>query len=68
MPFLEAYLLATMKLPGVQPKQVHGWYLAVYVDAVEWVELPDTLGMSPHCKGCRPCTIAPRLSVVAGSG
>ncbi|MDP3613987.1 MAG: cryptochrome/photolyase family protein, partial [Rubrivivax sp.] len=24
---------------GVQPKQVHAWYLAVYVDAVEWVEL-----------------------------
>jgi deoxyribodipyrimidine photolyase-related protein len=25
---------------------VHEWYLAVYVDAVEWVELPNTLGMS----------------------
>jgi deoxyribodipyrimidine photolyase-related protein len=33
-------------LLGVQPKQVHEWYLAVYVDAVEWVELPNTLGMS----------------------
>ncbi len=33
-------------LHGVQPKQVHAWYLAVYVDAVEWVELPNTLGMS----------------------
>jgi deoxyribodipyrimidine photolyase-related protein len=33
-------------LHGVQPKQVHEWYLAVYVDAVEWVELPNTLGMS----------------------
>jgi deoxyribodipyrimidine photolyase-related protein len=31
---------------GVDPKQVHEWYLAVYVDAVEWVELPNTLGMS----------------------
>ena len=28
---------------GVDPKQVHAWYLAVYVDAVEWVELPNTL-------------------------
>ena len=33
-------------LHGVQPKQVHQWFLAVYVDAVEWVELPNTLGMS----------------------
>ena len=33
-------------LLGVDPKQVHQWYLAVYVDAVEWVELPNVLGMS----------------------
>ncbi len=33
---------------GVSPKQVHAWYLAVYVDAVEWVELPNTLGMSQN--------------------
>jgi deoxyribodipyrimidine photolyase-related protein len=33
-------------LLGVDPKAVHAWYLAVYVDAVEWVELPNTLGMS----------------------
>ena len=31
---------------GVEPRQVHEWYLAVYVDAVEWVEAPNTLGMS----------------------
>lgn len=36
---------------GVQPRQVHGWYLAVYVDAVEWVELPNTLGMSQYADG-----------------
>ena len=36
---------------GVQPKQVHAWYLAVYVDAVEWVELPNTLGMSQYGDG-----------------
>ena len=35
-------------LLGVEPRQVHEWYLAVYVDAVEWVELPNTLGMSQH--------------------
>jgi deoxyribodipyrimidine photolyase-related protein len=33
-------------LLGVRPRAVHEWYLAVYVDAVEWVELPNTLGMS----------------------
>ena len=38
-------------LLGVQPRQVHEWYLAVYVDAVEWVELPNTLGMSQYGDG-----------------
>ncbi len=38
-------------LVGVDPKRVHEWYLAVYVDAVEWVELPNTLGMSQFADG-----------------
>ena len=38
-------------LLGVQPKAVHAWYLGVYVDAVEWVELPNTLGMSQFADG-----------------
>lgn len=38
-------------LLGVQPQQVHQWFLAVYVDAVEWVELPNTLGMSQSADG-----------------
>jgi deoxyribodipyrimidine photolyase-related protein len=38
-------------LLGVDPKAVHAWYLAVYVDAVEWVELPNTLGMSQAADG-----------------
>ena len=38
-------------LLGVHPKQIHEWYLAVYVDAVEWVELPNTLGMSQYADG-----------------
>ena len=43
-------------LLGVKPQEVHQWYLAVYVDAGEWVELPNTLGMSQfgdqtlHCQ------------------
>jgi deoxyribodipyrimidine photolyase-related protein len=36
---------------GVRPAEVHQWYLAVYVDAVEWVELPNTLGMSQYADG-----------------
>ncbi|HNV84416.1 MAG TPA: cryptochrome/photolyase family protein [Arenimonas sp.] len=36
------------QLLGVEPKQIHEWYLAVYVDAVEWVELPNVLGMSQY--------------------
>jgi deoxyribodipyrimidine photolyase-related protein len=38
-------------LYGVHPRHVHEWYLAVYVDAVEWVELPNTLGMSQYGDG-----------------
>jgi deoxyribodipyrimidine photolyase-related protein len=38
-------------LLGVRPQAVHAWYLGVYVDAVEWVELPNTLGMSQYGDG-----------------
>jgi len=38
-------------LLGVEPAKVHEWYLAVYVDALEWVELPNTLGMSQYGDG-----------------
>ena len=38
-------------LIGVSPRAVHEWYLAVYVDAVEWVEVPNTIGMSQFADG-----------------
>jgi deoxyribodipyrimidine photolyase-related protein len=33
-------------IAGLDVKQVQQWYLAVYSDAFEWVEMPNTLGMS----------------------
>ncbi len=38
-------------LTGVDPAQVHEWYLSVYIDAFEWVEAPNTLGMSQFADG-----------------
>jgi deoxyribodipyrimidine photolyase-related protein len=38
-------------LAGINPKEVHQWYLAVYADAHEWVELPNTIGMSQYADG-----------------
>ena len=33
-------------LAGLSPQALHGWYLGIYIDAYEWVEAPNTLGMS----------------------
>ena len=38
-------------LAGVDPAQVHDWYLAVYADAYEWVEAPNVIGMSQFADG-----------------
>ena len=38
-------------LAGIDPHQVHEWYLAVYVDAYEWVEAPNVIGMSQFADG-----------------
>ena len=38
-------------LIGADPHAVHEWYLSVYIDAFEWVELPNTLGMSQFGDG-----------------
>ncbi|MFH4247216.1 cryptochrome/photolyase family protein, partial [Acinetobacter baumannii] len=38
-------------LAGVNPSEICEWYLAVYVDAYEWVELPNTLGMAMYADG-----------------
>jgi deoxyribodipyrimidine photolyase-related protein len=33
---------------GVNPREVEQWFLGVYIDAFEWVELPNVIGMSQH--------------------
>jgi deoxyribodipyrimidine photolyase-related protein len=38
-------------LAGLDPTEVCEWYLAVYADAYEWVELPNTLGMALYGDG-----------------
>ena len=38
-------------LAGLNPKALHHWYLGVYIDAFEWVELPNTVGMSQFADG-----------------
>lgn len=40
-------------LAELSPQQVADWYLAVYVDAVEWVELPNVAGMALFANGGR---------------
>ncbi len=40
-------------LAEVLPQQVSDWYLAVYVDAIEWVELPNVIGMALFANGGR---------------
>lgn len=35
-------------LAGITPSEICEWYLAIYMDAFDWVELPNTLGMVMH--------------------
>jgi deoxyribodipyrimidine photolyase-related protein len=38
-------------IAGIDPHALHEWYLSVYADAYEWVELPNTVGMSQFADG-----------------
>ena len=35
-------------LAGIDPEQVDAWYLGIYIDAIEWVEMPNTRGMTQY--------------------
>lgn len=43
-------------LAGLDPTELHRWYLGIYIDAFEWVEAPNTLGMSQWADGGRLAT------------
>ena len=51
-------------LAGLNPHALHHWYLGVYIDAFEWVELPNTLGMSQFADGGKLAT-KPYVSAAA---
>ncbi len=39
------------QLLGVHPRKFHDWHMAMYADAIDWVSLPNALGMSQHGDG-----------------
>lgn len=38
-------------LAGIDPEEVDRWYLGIYIDAIEWVEITNTRGMSQYADG-----------------
>jgi deoxyribodipyrimidine photolyase-related protein len=38
-------------LAGIDPDEVDRWYLGIYIDAIEWVEITNTRGMSQFADG-----------------
>mgnify|MGYP000589440784 CR=1 FL=1 len=51
-------------LTQIHPDEVDAWYLGIYVDAIEWVQLPNTRGMSQFADGRK---IATKPYVSSGS-
>ncbi|WP_372754450.1 cryptochrome/photolyase family protein [Mariniflexile sp.] len=43
-------------LTQTHPNEVDAWYLGIYVDAIEWVQLPNTRGMSQYADGGKIAT------------
>ncbi|MCC5939633.1 MAG: cryptochrome/photolyase family protein [Lunatimonas sp.] len=38
-------------LAGIAPDEVDAWYLGIYIDAIQWVEITNTRGMSQYADG-----------------
>lgn len=38
-------------LLGVRPREVNRWHLSMYIDAIDWVSLPNVIGMSQYADG-----------------
>ncbi|CAI8345404.1 MAG: (6-4) photolyase [Polaribacter sejongensis] len=53
-----------MLLTQIHPDEIDAWYLGIYVDAIEWVQLPNTRGMSQFADGGK---IATKPYVSSGS-
>ncbi|GGZ90851.1 cryptochrome/photolyase family protein [Algibacter mikhailovii] len=51
-------------LTQTNPNEVDNWYLGIYIDAIEWVQLPNTRGMSQFADGGK---IATKPYVSSGS-
>ena len=51
-------------LAQIHPDEIDAWYLGIYVDAIEWVQLPNTRGMSQFADGGK---IATKPYVSSGS-
>ena len=49
-------------LAQTHPDAVDEWYLGIYADAVEWVQLPNTRGMSQYADGGSMVATKPYVS------
>ncbi len=43
-------------ISGIDPDELDRWYLGIYIDAFEWVEMPNTRGMSQFADGGKLAT------------
>jgi deoxyribodipyrimidine photolyase-related protein len=47
-------MITACALAGINPDELDAWYLGIYIDAIEWVEITNTRGMSQFADGgCR---------------